>query len=211
MATHIELVEGIELPARLAGHPALELCNTRAGWNGGSQREYVPDFDHLALWAGHTGLLAAQDVAALRRRARRERRASALVHARALRFRANLYAVLTGGSLGPARAGFEAELQRAARALRIDWAPRSAALAIGAEAGLAAPLLAVVWSATELLTSDDVGFVRACPGDGCGWLFLDRRGRRQWCTMQTCGKRAKARRFAARASSTRSRPRATRR
>ena len=64
--------------------------------------------------------------------------------------------------------------------------------------GLRLPLLALARSAGELLTSDEVASVRSCPGNHCGWLFLDRKGSRRWCTMSTCGNRAKARRFAAR-------------
>jgi predicted RNA-binding Zn ribbon-like protein len=33
-----------------------------------------------------------------------------------------------------------------------------------------------------------------CPGNNCGWLFLDGSGRRQWCSMEVCGSRAKMRR-----------------
>jgi predicted RNA-binding Zn ribbon-like protein len=40
--------------------------------------------------------------------------------------------------------------------------------------------------------------VKACPGDSCGWLFLDPRGRRRWCIMATCGNRSKVRAHAAR-------------
>lgn len=37
--------------------------------------------------------------------------------------------------------------------------------------------------------------VRMCPGSNCGWLFLDTSGRRQWCSMEVCGSRAKMRRL----------------
>jgi predicted RNA-binding Zn ribbon-like protein len=40
--------------------------------------------------------------------------------------------------------------------------------------------------------------VRQCPGRNCGWLFLDVSGRRHWCSMATCGSRAKMRRLYAR-------------
>jgi predicted RNA-binding Zn ribbon-like protein len=40
--------------------------------------------------------------------------------------------------------------------------------------------------------------VRQCPGRDCGWLFLDVSGRRHWCSMGTCGSRAKMRRMYAR-------------
>jgi len=38
--------------------------------------------------------------------------------------------------------------------------------------------------------------IKMCPGADCGWLFVDetRNGRRKWCSMETCGNRAKARR-----------------
>jgi predicted RNA-binding Zn ribbon-like protein len=37
-----------------------------------------------------------------------------------------------------------------------------------------------------------------CPGHDCGWLFLDRSGRRRWCSMAACGSREKMRRMYAR-------------
>jgi predicted RNA-binding Zn ribbon-like protein len=40
--------------------------------------------------------------------------------------------------------------------------------------------------------------VTRCPGHECGWLFLDRSGRRRWCSMATCGSREKMRRLYAR-------------
>lgn len=59
----------------------------------------------------------------------------------------------------------------------------------------------VLWpvarSAAELLTSDDLGKLRLCAGEQCGWLFLDtsRNHTRRWCDMKDCGNRAKVRRF----------------
>lgn len=49
-------------------------------------------------------------------------------------------------------------------------------------------------STWELLLSEDRHALRVCPGERCGWMFLDRtRGRtRRWCRMETCGNRAKA-------------------
>lgn len=58
-------------------------------------------------------------------------------------------------------------------------------------------LWAVVRSAAELLTSENLARLRQCPGEECAWLFLDtsRNGMRQWCQMRACGNRAKARKF----------------
>ena len=78
-------------------------------------------------------------------------------------------------------------------ATRPEPAPegRAATLAVGEEAGLELPVLAVAWSAAGLLASPEVAKVSACPGVDCGWLFLDARGRRRWCDMAACGNRAK--------------------
>ena len=42
--------------------------------------------------------------------------------------------------------------------------------------------------------------LKMCPGDDCGWLFIDetKNSRRTWCSMETCGNRAKAARHYAR-------------
>ena len=50
---------------------------------------------------------------------------------------------------------------------------------------------ALLLAVADLLVSDDVRRVRACPGHDCGWLFLDPSGRRRWCQMAVCGNRAK--------------------
>ncbi|MEM7300202.1 MAG: CGNR zinc finger domain-containing protein [Pseudomonadota bacterium] len=36
--------------------------------------------------------------------------------------------------------------------------------------------------------------LKRCPGENCGWLFIDetKNSRRTWCSMESCGNRAKA-------------------
>ena len=56
----------------------------------------------------------------------------------------------------------------------------------------------IAHAAIELLLSDDLKRVGQCADDrGCGWLFFDtsRNQGRRWCSMETCGNRAKAQRF----------------
>jgi predicted RNA-binding Zn ribbon-like protein len=63
--------------------------------------------------------------------------------------------------------------------------------------GTALALLApVLWTAGDLLAGPRLGRVRRCANPECGYLFLDdsRAGKRRWCSMQSCGNRAKARR-----------------
>jgi predicted RNA-binding Zn ribbon-like protein len=63
---------------------------------------------------------------------------------------------------------------------------------------------AVAVDAVELLRDPDrLERVRMCPGNNCGWLFVDTSGRRRWCSMQVCGSRAKMRRLYERQRTTR--------
>jgi predicted RNA-binding Zn ribbon-like protein len=68
---------------------------------------------------------------------------------------------------------------------------------VDAKSGTALALLApVLWSAGDLLAGPRLDRVRRCANPECGWLFLDdsRAGKRRWCSMASCGNRAKARR-----------------
>jgi predicted RNA-binding Zn ribbon-like protein len=57
-------------------------------------------------------------------------------------------------------------------------------------------LAPALWSLADLLTGPDRTHLRECANDRCLWLFLDdsKNGSRRWCSMQSCGNRAKARR-----------------
>ena len=50
-----------------------------------------------------------------------------------------------------------------------------------------------VASAVDLLHGEPSSRLKQCPGDHCGWFFLDRtkRGNRRWCQMSECGQEAK--------------------
>jgi predicted RNA-binding Zn ribbon-like protein len=199
VSTLCEIVDGIPLPARLGRHPALDFCNTLAGWDlEEPYAEYLTSYESLVTWAGSVGLLDSARTAALRACAvHRTRDATALLE-RARRFRAALYPLLLTPPSEKAPAIVDEELKEAAAALRLSRTGSVFAWDIEPSVGLELPLLATAWSAASLLTSPDLRLVRACPGRGCGWLFLDRRGRRRWCTMAVCGNRQKARRFSSR-------------
>lgn len=61
---------------------------------------------------------------------------------------------------------------------------------------LMAPLWPILRAAADLLASGERGRIRECGGTQCTWLFMDRSraGTRRWCSMTSCGNRAKARR-----------------
>jgi predicted RNA-binding Zn ribbon-like protein len=216
------VVDGLVLPVRVGGQPALDFCNTRAGWGSPTPKEYLHSYPHLALWAREAGLTPTAVTA--------DHAAGALILGRALALRDALYDLLVGDATTDSWATVNAEVSQAYAAARLHPAgpdptgvdpdrtgPASATGASGPDGGRwirpgsgtgaqarwvlpgadpAAPLFAVAWSAGALLTSVPAGGVLACPGAGCGWLFHDPRGRRRWCSMAWCGNRAKVRRHA---------------
>lgn len=198
MADHHVLVEGLRLPAKLSGHPALDFCNTLAGWDGHEPWDYLQSYEHLAVWAEFAQLLPDEHVVALRHHAGQRRKVAVATLEQARAFRARLYDVMRNGPSAEAFQLVAKDLTAAAGQLRLRRRDPAVDWEIDPQAGLSAPIYAVAWSAAQLLTSPDISCVRPCPGRACGWLFLDRRGRRRWCSMTTCGNREKARSFAAR-------------
>lgn len=195
-ASHVR-VDGLALPVGVSGHPGLELCNTFAGWNQPPAKDYLLSYDHLAVWAGETGLLTGDCVTALRALAAHHPQQSTAALRDAREFRGRAYEVLLGRADADTFQRFAEAVHAAGTNLRLV-ADGKIRREINLDAGLTTPILAAAWTASELLISPSRTHVRACPGNGCGWLFLDRTGRRRWCTMSTCGNRAKARRFASR-------------
>jgi predicted RNA-binding Zn ribbon-like protein len=59
-----------------------------------------------------------------------------------------------------------------------------------------------VTSGIDLLKAEPSPRLKQCPGDHCGWFFLDttKRGNRRWCLMSECGQDAKDERRRARRS-----------
>lgn len=189
--------DGVPLPRRLGGHPALDLCNTWAGWGERSdvddgKREWLPSYDVLAVWSGFAGLVDEPAVQALRTEAERHPRRAADVLARAHALRTAVHDAVLDPADAEAVAALTAEVRRAgARLVPVVTPAGLREWKVSTEVGLELPVLAAAWSAADLLASDEAGKVSACPGVDCGWLFVDRRGRRRWCDMAACGNRAK--------------------
>jgi predicted RNA-binding Zn ribbon-like protein len=196
MPAHYVVVDGLRLPAQLGGHPVLDFCNTLTGWDGREPWDYLQSYDHLATWAAFVELLPEERIESLRRHAGTRVSTAEALLAQARDLRSRLYTVLCNGSASDAFDLVADDVNAATAELRLRPAGQIMQWAIGRESGLAAPIAAVAWSAGQLLTSPELANVRACPGTGCGWLFLDSRGRRRWCTMATCGNREKVKRFA---------------
>jgi predicted RNA-binding Zn ribbon-like protein len=166
-----------------------------AGWDDEVPGDYLRTYDHLAAFAAGWELVDDEVAAALREVAATRRGAARGALEAAREFRTSLYRVLTRPEPGADIELVAETVRRAAQASELALHGDRFRWTLPASAGLRVPLLAVAHSADDLLTSGQAASVGRCPGESCGWLFLDRGGRRRWCTMSTCGNRAKARRF----------------
>lgn len=192
----------------IGGHVALDLVNT-VDWRAdpGRRAELLRGVPDLLAWARRARLATAADARALTAAAARDPRRAARALRRARRLRevlARLYAAAIATARPPGRDVrlLNAFVGSALRYRRLEC--RGAACAWSWAAGERDAFDALLWpvvlAGAELLASPDRERIRECAGHGCGWLFLDtsRNGRRRWCSMQSCGNRAKARRFYAR-------------
>lgn len=120
----------------------------------------------------------------------------------ALDLREALYRIFSAAALGtpPAEADIETLNQALAGTpprTRLRHTPGGYAWEVTELKPTASNLLApVLWSAGDLLGNARLARVRRCANEKCLYLFADdsRNGTRRWCSMSTCGNRAKAHR-----------------
>jgi predicted RNA-binding Zn ribbon-like protein len=197
--------DGLVLPRAIGGDASVDLVNTFAGWGRPSAtgaRDYLETYDHLVLWSASVGLVPDADVSRLRRAGRRDPEAADDVLHRAKQLRSSVHDLLLtqDARTAPASLGTVHEVAGAAiTAARLGWQPPAT---LEFTEGVRQPLDRIGWHCLLFLGSAEATRVGACPGRDCGWLFIDRTGRRRWCRMEWCGNRAKARAHARRRQAT---------
>jgi predicted RNA-binding Zn ribbon-like protein len=186
----------------VGGHPALDLINTEQDWTVPEPHDYLGEFSDAIRFGEKAGLLTGADVLRLGRRTPDME----LTRLRALRalLKRTFQMRLSGQVPGSTDLGkLSADLAQAARATRL-MVPTPTARSpqvpmrreiIVEKAGYALLRLRIVEAAVALLVSDAMLRVKSCPT--CGWFFLDvsKNQSRRWCSMDTCGAVAKARRY----------------
>ncbi|HJR49499.1 MAG TPA: ABATE domain-containing protein [Gemmatimonadales bacterium] len=188
----------------VGGDPALDLINTVDWTSRGLENERLEGFEQLTRWAEGAGVIDAATGRRLRRLGETRPRAAAAALTYAIEARGTLRelfgSIARGEPAGPALARFN-RLQREAIAGLEIAAVEGAGTGYrwrwrGEESDPRALVWRVLWSAASLLRSDEIGNVRVCDGDDCGWMYVDRsrNGLRRWCQMRTCGTREKTRR-----------------
>ncbi len=179
-----------------AGRACLDFANTRD-----STGEHLTAYANLLAFAVQSDLITPHDAEQLHATANHDPLAAQRVLDRATRLRATIYAIFS--ALAANRTPADADLLPLNTELACTLGhARVLADGVGyrwgwAATALDAPLWSVTRSAADLLTSEhDRPRVRECGGSDCRWLFLDtsKNRSRQWCSMASCGNRAKARR-----------------
>lgn len=173
----------------IGGHPALDLVNT-VSWRLDASRtvDRVTDPADLARWAALAGVGDGSVVP------------DPATHARIARLREHLYAVVDAFLAGDAAPADDLAAVRDATASALRHATPTATPPVRFTIQVAEPadlLHALALAAHDLLTGDDVGRLRRCEDDACGWVFVDasRNRSRRWCSSADCGNRDRARRF----------------
>jgi predicted RNA-binding Zn ribbon-like protein len=191
----------------VGGALCLDFANTIDRSAGDEERhDRITSFDELVEWFGRAGLVEDDVLDALRFEAivRSNHAERAVARARQLRaaIRATFTAITDGRDPGASelellRSEFVSVLSKTSLVYengRVNWQVTSDVNALDQLLWLLAS------SALDLLASAErLPRVKRCPGDDgrCGWLFLDfsRNRSRVWCSMATCGSRAKMRRY----------------
>jgi predicted RNA-binding Zn ribbon-like protein len=184
-----------------AGHLALDFANT-VDWHASDHpEELLNSYNDLVHWASDYCLLTPEEALYLIADANRRPEAATKVLQAAVALRDSIYRIFSSvaheGQPGSTDLGW----------LKKVWGQAvSAAEIVPGEKGFAwnwsrpTPALEqMLWpvslAAVELLLSDALPQVGQCADDrGCGMLFIDtsRNHSRQWCSMDSCGNRAKA-------------------
>jgi predicted RNA-binding Zn ribbon-like protein len=184
----------------------LELCldfTDTVDWRTSDHaKDTLGSYAALLEWSGRRGLLDKKQVNALAKSAAGEDLAPVL--AEAVRLREAIYRIFSAiahKSRAPPK-DLEVLNEFLARSLsRMVVKETNEGYDWGLSCDIAPEMMLyqIAESAAMLLTSEDLSRVRECANEeeGCGSLFLDcsKSQTRRWCSMESCGNRAKSRSF----------------
>jgi predicted RNA-binding Zn ribbon-like protein len=183
------------------GALCLDFANT-CGDRARPEQEHLHTYGDVAAFVRQAEVVDADQARELADRAAEDPTAAAEAFTVAVALRDAIYRIFSALAAGDAPSAADLDhlnslLPDALAGLRVE--PRGAAFAWSRDDladSLTAPLRPIVRSAAELLISDRLDRIRECDGATCTWLFLDqsRNRSRRWCSMETCGNRAKVRR-----------------
>jgi predicted RNA-binding Zn ribbon-like protein len=191
----------------VGGNSALDLVNTVSGWNHDPE-DWVPDIISLLVWAHMCHLLDTREKNAAARRAEASPAASERVLASLKELRFVLWALTDSlEHRKPTKPDDLSVINEWARRLafseQVIVTRNQLDFAFNRDTSvLELPALRVTAAALSLLRNPPAARIKTCPGQNCGWKFVDqsKNKSRRWCDMSVCGNLAKARKYRARNS-----------
>jgi predicted RNA-binding Zn ribbon-like protein len=187
----------------IAGNLCLDFTNTVNNRAGDQPEELLIDYSRLLRWAEEARVITSKTAESLRIAGQESPGRARSTLRDAIALRDALYDVFAA----VARQRTAPETQLAVLNTAVHDAFEHAQIVYGnrqftwewvrAEHSLDSMLWPVARAAMDLLTSEELNYVRLCAAESCAWLFLDttKNHRRRWCEMKTCGNRAKAKTY----------------
>jgi predicted RNA-binding Zn ribbon-like protein len=186
-----------------AGHRALDFANTMDWHLSDHPRDRLRSYEDFTDWAREGRVISPAQKRTLDEEAKAHPRQAEKALENVRQYRDALQRVFDAqaGDTKPdpadldlikgavARAVANASFQKSAGNIAFTWSDLSRDLEY--------PLGALAWVSLELLTSEGRKMIGQCADErGCGFLFLDtsKNHSRRWCSMESCGNRAKAKR-----------------
>jgi predicted RNA-binding Zn ribbon-like protein len=187
----------------VGGHVCLDFMNTVGNHLTDTPGEWLTTYADFIVWAEKAGVITGGESAALMQLAEQQPAAAEQVSLTAIDLRETIFRLLLCAirQQAPSDADLaafnQALAQRPQRTQVIYDGSHYQWQAPNAPLSLDSALWRLLWSAADLLTSDQLAQAKICEGDGCGWVFLDtsRNHARRWCSMADCGNRSKANRY----------------
>ena len=179
----------------------LDFANT-LGWRGSSPTESLNTFADLLQWCSDAGSIPSRLAHQLRAWPHKHPKRVADIFSEAVALREVIYrvfhSVASGANPDAVDLGI---LNRALRDAPLRTTIQRSGEGFGwqveeSKTSARSILAPVLWSAGDLLIGPQLAKLRECSNFKCLWLFLDdsKNGTRRWCSMQSCGNRAKAHR-----------------
>jgi predicted RNA-binding Zn ribbon-like protein len=186
-----------------AGRLPLDFANTAEWHASGQPHEMLQDYSDLVAWSEDARLLSKSEAAGLLSNAVQAPKEIAKALKKAVALRDVIYRIIS--TAAKREAIKKADLNKFNQALAEGLEnTKIAATTNGfiwawdkSDRAFDQMLWPILRETAELLTSQDIKRVGQCADDrGCGYLFYDtsRNHSRRWCSMDSCGNRAKARR-----------------
>ena len=194
-----DVVRTLETLEFVGGALCLDFANT-VNSRVHIEHDYIIHYSDLLGWASKVGLLSPAETSQLRKRARQDQMKAEGAIEKARRIRELLYRLFSnaGNKTEPDKKDIETYNAAYAEAIshgHLIKDDNHYSTTWHLDETFDSLLWPIIYSAGELLLSDELAHVKECPG--CGWLFLDtsKNQSRRWCSMNTCGARDKMRRY----------------